>query len=374
MPTSSDPPDPGHDRGQPAALLLSRDAGLAEAVGRLASSVGVPLEVRAERPAREEWAAAPLVLVGADLADDLPGRLPRRSGVVVVSREPPAGSNDGGLDTPGIWNGALSIGAERVVLLPSGQEWLADALAGSSAGSPGCGVVATVGGCGGAGASVLATAVAANAAVKGRRTLLADLDPWGGGLDLLLGAGDIPGLRWPELGRARGRVSGAMLREALPRIDGLSLLGWDGGPVGTIAAEAAASVAAGATRGFDLVVADLPRGGGSVASAWLGLVDLVLVVVPADVRAVAAASRVVAELDPVVTDLRAVVRRVGGRSASPEYVADSLGLPLFAELRPEPGLEAALARGEPPGLRERGPLARCSARVLDAVDRLERSP
>jgi hypothetical protein len=126
-------------------------------------------------------------------------------------------------------------------------------------------------------------------------------------------------------------------------------------------------------RGFDLVVADLPRGCSSVASAWLRLVDLVLVVVPADARAVAAASRVVADLDRSVQDKRAVVRGPTARSRPAELVADTLGLPLFAELRPEPGLQAALARTEPPGLRRRGPLARCAARVLDAVDRLERA-
>jgi secretion/DNA translocation related CpaE-like protein len=232
--------------------------------------------------------------------------------------------------------------------------------------------VATVGGCGGAGASVLATSLAAAAALRERRVLLADLDPWGGGLDLLLGAADVPGLRWPELGRARGRISGGTLRDALPRIDGLSLLTWDAGESGSVPAEAAASVASGAVHGFELVVADLPRGGGGVASAWLPSLDLVLVVVPADLRAVAAAARVVAELDPLVPDLRAVVRGGGPRSCPPEYVADSLGVPLFSELRSEPGLQAALARGEPPGLRPRGPLARCSSRVLAAVDQLQR--
>jgi hypothetical protein len=44
---------------------------------------------------------------------------------------------------------------------------------------------------------------------------------------------------------------------------------------------------------------------------------------------------------------------------------------LFAELRAEPGLAAALDRGEPPGVRPRGPLARCAVRVLDALPRAE---
>ena len=48
-----------------------------------------------------------------------------------------------------------------------------------------------------------------------------------GGADLLLGAETVPGLRWPQLARARGRLGGGMLREALPRLDGLSVLSWD---------------------------------------------------------------------------------------------------------------------------------------------------
>ncbi len=365
------------DAGTPTALLLSRDAALVETLERLAASVGTRLDVRGERPSREAWAAAPLVLVGPDLADDLRDRLPRRAGVVVVANEADgAAAASTGEDSvsrnQAIWNQALSVGAERVALLPHGQEWLVEALADSLSGSRRGPMVAVVGGCGGAGASVLSVAVAVAAAVRGQRVLLADLDPWGGGIDLLVGAHDVPGLRWPELSRARGRVSGGMLREALPRVDGLSLLSWDRQQSGSVPPEAAASVAAGAVRGFDLVVADLPRGGSAVASAWLRLVDLVLVVLPADDRAVAAASRVVADLDQSVSDLRAVVRGPTTRSMPAEAVADLLGLPLFAELRPETGLPAALARREAPGLRPRGPLARCAARVLEAVERLER--
>ena len=45
-------------------------------------------------------------------------------------------------------------------------------------------VIAVIGGRGGAGASVFATALAHSAT----EALLVDLDPWGGGIDLLLGA------------------------------------------------------------------------------------------------------------------------------------------------------------------------------------------
>ena len=49
--------------------------------------------------------------------------------------------------------------------------------------------------------------------------LLVDVDPWGGGIDLVLGSEDEPGLRWPDLALQGGRLSTAV-REALPRTAG----------------------------------------------------------------------------------------------------------------------------------------------------------
>ena len=63
--------------------------------------------------------------------------------------------------------------------------------------------VAVVGGCGGAGASVLAAALAVTAVRHGGRALLVDCDPLGGGLDLVLGAEHVAGLRWPDDRRRR---------------------------------------------------------------------------------------------------------------------------------------------------------------------------
>ena len=65
-------------------------------------------------------------------------------------------------------------------------------------------MLAVVGGRGGAGASVFAVATAVRAARSGERALLVDCDPLGGGVDLVLGAEDLDGLRWPEVGTGAG--------------------------------------------------------------------------------------------------------------------------------------------------------------------------
>jgi hypothetical protein len=158
-----------------------------------------------------------------------------------------------------------------------------------------------------------------------------------------------------------------MLREALPRLDALSVLSWgrpDPEADTAIPTDASAAVAEGVLRGFDLVVLDLPRAVEAVPPAWLRLIDVGLVLVTPSVRASAAAARVSARLEPTVRDLRAVVGGVAGAGLPAELIADTLGLPLQGELRPEPGLAAALERGEAPGLRPRSPLARFAVRLL----------
>ena len=81
-------------------------------------------------------------------------------------------------------------------------------------------VVAVMAGRGGAGASLFATALAQSA----RDALLIDADPWSGGIDLVVGTEDEPGLRWPDLALEHGRLDFTALRQALPRRDGLSVL------------------------------------------------------------------------------------------------------------------------------------------------------
>jgi hypothetical protein len=74
---------------------------------------------------------------------------------------------------------------------------------------------------------------------------------------------------------------------------------------------------------------------------------------------------VAALVGPLTADLRVVVRGPAPSGLPAEVVAEALGLPLAAEARAEPGLAAALERGDPPSARGRGPLARLSGQLLD---------
>jgi hypothetical protein len=87
-------------------------------------------------------------------------------------------------------------------------------------------------------------------------------------------------------------------------------------------------------------------------------------VVPAEVRAVAAASRVVREVSEVAHGVRLVVRGPGPAGLDGRLVAETLGLPLTVEMRPDRHVAADIDLGLGPWRRTRGPLARACRIVL----------
>jgi secretion/DNA translocation related CpaE-like protein len=339
-------------------LLVTADPDLLDDLLRLTAAAGVEPEVAADPvSARRGWAAAPLVLVGDDLTAEVAASGPaRRPAVVVVGTD---------LDDAGVWRRALAVGAEHVVLLPDGQRWLVDRLAEAAEGAARGAVACVLGGRGGAGATTLAVALALAGQRRGLGVVLVDADPLGGGIDLVLGAEDAAGLRWPDLAGTSGRVSPGALRSALPSPEGLTVLSWDRGDLPAVPVAAMTAVLDSAPRGADLVVVDLPRHLDAAAETALARSDVGYLVVPAEVRATAAAARVAAAAALSAADLRVVVRGPAPTGLPAQAVAAALGLPLAGEARAEPGLAAALDRGDPPGVRRRGPLARLAAGLLD---------
>jgi secretion/DNA translocation related CpaE-like protein len=269
----------------------------------------------------------------------------------------------------------VAVGAEHVIALPEGESWLVAALADAAEGPVRSGrVLAVVGGRGGAGASVLAAAVAVSAAANGEPAMLVDCDPLGGGLDLLLGAEDAQGVRWPDLSLSEGRVPAASLRAALPtpevfgsRGGGLTVLSCDRAGAGPRPG-AVTSVLDAGRRAGETVVCDVPRYPTEAALAALDAADLAVLVVPAEVRACAAAARVLGVLKQRGTPVALLVRGPAPGGLTPRDVASALGLPLLHAMRAQPGLSSALDKGAAPG-RQRGPLADAAREVLAELTR-----
>jgi secretion/DNA translocation related CpaE-like protein len=350
---------------QQRALVLIADGELLDDVLRLAAAAGCELErVPDAAAARLRWSSAPLVVLDEAAARACTrAGLARRQRIVVVSRGEPPGE---------LWQHAVVVGAEHVIALPDAEGWLVSALADAAEGVRHRGrVVAVVGGRGGAGASVLATAVAIAGMTDGERVMLVDCDPLGGGLDLLLGAEDVQGLRWPDLTLSEGRVPSASLRAALPR----PALGGGPGELTVLSCDragsgprpgAVASVLDAGRRAGETVVCDVPRYPTEAALAALDRADLTVLLVPAEVRSTAAAARVAGLLRQRGSSVQLVVRGPSPGGLSPRDVAAALGLPLLHAMRPQQGLGRSLDRGTPPGTRK-GPLASAARAVLDEL-------
>jgi secretion/DNA translocation related CpaE-like protein len=354
-------------------LVMVTDPELLDAVLRLAAAAGCELHRAFDATqARTLWSRAQVVLLDADAARQCgQAGLPRRPGIVVTVRgEPP----------PEVWRGAVEVGAEHVVSLPDAERWLVAALTEAAEGRIGDGaVLAVVGARGGAGASVFAAATAITAVRDGGRVLLVDCDPLGGGLDLVLGAEDLGGLRWPDIDVGQGRVPATALHAALPapavtrggdgRLGVLSCARSERGP----SPAALSSVVGSGRRAGETVVCDLPRYPTDAAVAALAAADLTVLVVPADIRSAAAGGRVAQVLAEHGSEPKLVVRGPSPGGIDAAEIGRALGLPVLATMRPEPGLTRALEGGNAPG-RPRGPLAGAARTVLGELRSIAGAP
>ncbi|UNX55245.1 hypothetical protein MF406_02900 [Georgenia sp. TF02-10] len=222
--------------------------------------------------------------------------------------------------------------------------------------------VGVLGAHGGAGASVLAAGLARAAVAAGAATALVDLDPAGGGLDVLLGLEHDPGQRWGDLQAERGALLPERLALALPTWQLVRVLSGDrrGGvtPTGLVVRSAVRALG----QGHDVVVLDLPRellAGGPAAELWLPWCEHLLLLTTGGVRGWAAAHAAAQALPG--QDLRLVVRG----AADADALAAAVGLPLAAHLREERSLPGAIEHGLTPGDQRRGPV-RTTARALVA--------
>ena len=344
--------------GTTVVLTLLGDADLSADADRVAAAAGVRV-MKAAEPARMNWLAAAAVLVDENSAlRCVREGLPRREDVVLIAAAEPS---------PSTWSAAVQVGARSVVILPAQEAALVRIL--SEAGDPRSPhqtsgrLIAVVPGRGGGGASVFAAALALCAP----DAVLVDLDPCGGGLDLLLGVESEPGLRWPDLSAPGGRLSWTAVREALPRRGDTAVLSATRA-CHPIDAEVFVAVAEAARRGGATVVCDVPRQFGAAAVHALEQADLVAVITTCDVRAITAAAAVTGAVRVMNRNVGLVVRGPAPGGLSAREAVDVVAAPLLAALRPEPMLSRRLEQG---GLRlgRRSVLAAAARTVLDCVDR-----
>ncbi len=333
-------------------LLVTADEALLEELLRLAAAAGVTPEVAADAGvALRSWATAPVVLVGLDVAPALL-RLapPRRPEVhVVVAGQPP----------DDVFRTAIRVGAQDVVELPRSEAWLVEAFAELVEPTLSRGrTVGVVGGCGGAGASVFATALAQVASASGP-TLLVDADAHGAGLDRLLGLEGDDGLRWEALEQTTGRLGARSMRDAVPRLGPLGVLTFGPRRSAALPPFVVREALAAARRGHETVVVDLPRCSPTLTDEMVAHCDRLVVVTTATVPAVAATSRLTARLPGGVRCL--VVR---GRGVDPRDVARATGVRDVVVMTDQRGVDEAIDLGLGPVRGRRGALARAAGEVL----------
>src|SRR3954471_23544847 len=338
-------------------LVISSDEQLLDDLLRLLAAAGAEAELATGGPAlRRAHRSAPLVLVGADaLPTGAVRALPRRAAVVVVSTADLAAAD---------WATAVELGAERVARLPADEAWLLSRCAAAVRSPVEAGWLVAVGGsCGGSGASTVATALSVAAAPG---SLLVDADAAGGGLDLLLGAERVEGLRWPELAGLRGRVAGDALLAALPDVGGVHVVAASRSSPGLVPPDALTAVVDASRSVGCPVVVDLPRSGAGAVPSVAGDADLAVLVVPARLRAATAARLQVEEPDSPWAAANLVVRQVPGGLAR-EEVADLVGRPVIAELAHDRSAVPRGERGEPPLISARSPLGAVVRRIVGSL-------
>ena len=341
--------------GAPAPLILTADQSLLGELLPLAAAADVaPVTEQEPLAALASWSRAPVVLLGADLADAVVRISPeKRPHLYVVSHE--RAPDD-------LFRTALQLGAEQVVELTGSSGWLVELLADLTERNTARGrVIGVIGGSGGAGATTFACALGQGAAGRGDAVVI-DCDPQGPGLDRMLGLERTEGFRWDALCQTTGRLSARALRDALPRAGSLGVLSWYvGAGAQTLQAFAVREALSAARRGHDTVVVDLPRTADRLVDEIAARCDRLLVVTVGTVLGVSATARMRARFAGH-PDVGVVLR---GEAVDAADVESVVRLPVVVQMRDQPRLSEALDLGLGPLRSRRGPLARAVASVLE---------
>lgn len=334
----------------PAAesLLVTADDHLAETITPLAAAAGHPLHrVRHPLDAESRWQQAPMVLVGPDLAPDcIACDLPARDNLILCTTMAWLGADPA--DTSLLWPMAIQMRATGVVALPDARDWLLDQFTRTVRDTEPAPVIAAVAGHGGAGASTLALAAAADAARDGRKAVLIDLDHTGGGIDTAAGLAAQPGWRWPSLAHATGPLAPERLLAGLPQRGGLHVIGPDSRNPAEVDAEVFDRVLRAARLAADLVVIDLPRARTEAAVRAAAAARSIAVVLGPGPRSWEAARSVTAAYGLHNPNLGVILRGETGTAGPEPSTADRTAPPVRGAVPTDRRLPALLRQGRFP--------------------------
>lgn len=237
---------------------------------------------------------------------------------------------------------------------------------GSSAFVPVGTVLTFVGAAGGAGTSTLAAAVA-RAASPEMHPVFVDAHRYSGGVDLLFGVEETVGARWGDIDIGEGSVDRSQLRQALPQTsDGIAVL-----TSARTTVPAAAGRQGGLSAEMDRVTTVLGAGGLTIVDAPPDALpnrcDHAFIVVPAEVRAAAAAALISAECRAANTPVSLLLRHRGWSGLSAQEVERVAGADVVAEVKHLPRL---VRETEVAGLPKRLPrsLAAAAEIVLEVAN------
>lgn len=316
-------------------VIAVEDAVLHPEATHIAAATGHPVvDARSAGELARLYSRAHAVFIDSARLSDVEGLAPR-SGVFLLAK-------DTDLDS----EGAFLLPAQAADVLKALGRLAAPAL------PTGGTVLAVTSSAGGAGASTLACAIAR---VAGGSTLI-DAQPYSGGIDLLLGIEGEIGARWGEIALGEGAVDPETLRRALPATDdGTAVLTFSRGGVTDSECDPDRVIDVVESRGVTVVDCPpwaIPSGCGHVA-----------VVVPAEVRAAAAAARIVSECDATATPCSLVVRHRTWSGMSAEDVEKVAKADVIAEV---PNIRRIVKATETAGLPARlpRPLLKAAKAVL----------
>lgn len=244
-------------------------------------------------------------------------------------------------------------------------------------------LIAVIGGCGGAGASTLAVSLAVTALGAGRRAILFDADPLGGGLEPLVALGTVTiaageriraALPWPH-GVAPPKPDPAHEPEPRPRQKrpsnrrttepDLALVTWGGSDGDRIPVAAMRNALRVLRTSADVVVVDLPRVVDDSTQLVLSEATHTLVIAPVSERTAVSTSRLLPRLSVVGPPPHLVARLPSRDDLTAREFASLLDAPLAGIVRPGRNAVPRLASLDQLGGRCATSLSRFSRRIIE---------